>query len=220
MNNSEIIHLNVGGTKYSMAKSTLQKYPQSTLGAIFTENVPLPKDEDGYYFIDRCGHIFQYILQFLRCGKLVLPKQFNEFDLLHTEADFFQIEDLISAVEHRKREVEMKERDGIHILLFCILRYELLNQQYTKVKLLKNSKNTYPKFELCDLDDFSENEEEIRDYLLSDCWELKEHKTLENYEARGFFLMRGMEMKKIFLPVGNYSTVNIETWIRTPSVDF
>ena len=48
------------------------------------------------------------IFQFLRCGKLVLPKHFNELDLLQTEADFYQIEDLISAVELCKREVEVK----------------------------------------------------------------------------------------------------------------
>ena len=59
MSNSKIVHLNVGGTKYSMVKSTLRKYPQSMLGAMFTENIPLAKDENGYYFIDRCGHIFQ-----------------------------------------------------------------------------------------------------------------------------------------------------------------
>ena len=56
--------------KYSMAKSTPRKYPQSMLWAIFTEDVPLSKDENKYHFIDQCGHIFQYILQFLRCGKI------------------------------------------------------------------------------------------------------------------------------------------------------
>ena len=78
MSSSEIVRLNVGGAKYFTTKSTLRKYSRSMLGAMFTENISLSKDEDGYYFIDRCGHIFQYILQFLRCGKLVLPKHFNE----------------------------------------------------------------------------------------------------------------------------------------------
>ena len=45
---------------------------------MFTEDVPLSKHENKYHFIDQCGHIFQYILQFLRCGKIVLPKQFNQ----------------------------------------------------------------------------------------------------------------------------------------------
>ena len=77
------------------------------LRAIFTDKMPLSTDVNGYYFIDRCGHIFQYILQFLRCGKLVLQKHFKKLELLQTEADFYQIEDLISAVELCKREVEV-----------------------------------------------------------------------------------------------------------------
>ena len=31
------------------------------------------------------------------------------------EADFYQIEDLISAVEHHKRVVEVKEKDDVHV---------------------------------------------------------------------------------------------------------
>ena len=50
---------------------------------------------------------FEYVLQFLGCGKLALPKNFNELELLQTEADFYQIEDLILAVELCKREAEV-----------------------------------------------------------------------------------------------------------------
>ena len=97
--------------------------------------------------------------------------------------------------------------------------YSSSNRQYTQVKLFKNLKNTNPKFVLYDLDDFSKNKEEIRNYLQSDCWELKEQKILENYKASGFLLMHGMKIKKFFKPRGNY-TVRVETWIRSPSVDF
>ena len=147
MSSSEIVRLNVGGTKYITAKSTLRKYPQSMLGAMFMENIPLSTDEDGYYFIDRCGHIFEYILQFWRCGKLVLPKCFNELELLQAEADFYQIEDLISAVELCKREAEAKQQDEVHVLLFCILHYInrqgiLSRHQCKDVRLFKKSKDT------------------------------------------------------------------------------
>ena len=93
------------------------------LKAIFTDKMPLSTDENGYYFIDRCGHIFQYILQFLRCGKLVLPKYFNELELLQTEADFYEIEDFISAIEHHKREVDIKECHEVHVFLCCTFSY-------------------------------------------------------------------------------------------------
>ena len=58
MSNNEIVCLNIGGTKYTMAKSTLRKHPKSVLGAMFMKSIPLKTDENGYYFIDRCGHIF------------------------------------------------------------------------------------------------------------------------------------------------------------------
>ena len=57
-------------------------------------------------------------------------------------------------------------------------------------------KYTDPKFVVYDLDDFSKNEEEIRGYLQSDCWELEEKKRLEITNLLG------------------------ETWIRIPIVDF
>ena len=66
MTNSDIVHSNLGGTKSVTARVTLHKYPHSMLGAMVMENIPLSTDKDGYYFIDRFGSIFQYILQFLR----------------------------------------------------------------------------------------------------------------------------------------------------------
>ena len=64
------------------SQPTLRKYRQSMLGAMFREDLPLSADEEGYYFSDRCGHIFQYILQFLRCGRLVLHEGLSELELL------------------------------------------------------------------------------------------------------------------------------------------
>ena len=55
--------------------------------------------------------------------------------------------------------------------------------------------------------------------MQSDFWELKEQKILENYKACGVFLMCVMKIKKFFKPRENY-IVRVETWIRSPSVDF
>ncbi|CAI9723778.1 POZ domain-containing KCTD6 [Octopus vulgaris] len=41
------------------------------------------------------GFMFRYILNFLRSKKLSLPMDFKEYDLLLTEADFYQIKPLI-----------------------------------------------------------------------------------------------------------------------------
>ena len=51
--------------------------------------------------------------------KIGLPKGFNELELLQVEADFYQIEELISAIEDHKRITEIKEDDG-NAALFII----------------------------------------------------------------------------------------------------
>jgi len=99
---SDIVNLNVGGVKYSTTRSTLCKYPDSMLGAMFSQNMPSNVDKDGYYFIDRNGKIFEYILQYLRSDELSLPKEFKDFDLLKREMDFFQIKPLIEKTVEEK----------------------------------------------------------------------------------------------------------------------
>ena len=46
--NRELVRLNVGGAKYITTKTTLRKYPNSVLGAMFGENITLSTDGDGY----------------------------------------------------------------------------------------------------------------------------------------------------------------------------
>lgn len=51
--------LNVGGCVYSTSLSTLQRYPDSMLGAMFSGDFPTFKDAQGNYFIDRDGPLFR-----------------------------------------------------------------------------------------------------------------------------------------------------------------
>ena len=62
----KVVTLDVGGTKYRTTLSTLTKYPDSMLGAMFSGRHDLPQQEDGSYFIDRDGEVFKYILMYLR----------------------------------------------------------------------------------------------------------------------------------------------------------
>ena len=225
MTNNEIVRLNVGGTKYITAKSTLQKYPQSMLGAMFRENFPLLTDEDGYYFIDRCGHIFQYILQFLRCGRLVLPEEFNELELLQLEADFYQIEDLISAVEDRKKEVKVKETDDAHLLVFAIIFFKNSRGSYDDfIKVFIKSKES--DFKFVDHNLLLSRANEVRNYLQSDGWVFKQRQTLGKDGASIFFTVRGIDKDKVFYVNADQSiywsctNVNVETWLRNPDIIF
>ena len=94
----KIVTLNVGGTKYTTSLSTLTKYPDSMLGAMFSGRHALPQQEDGSYFIDRDGDMFSNILSYLRDRIIVLsiiPHLSDEVRqrLLH-EAKFYQLEEL------------------------------------------------------------------------------------------------------------------------------
>lgn len=96
------VTLNVGGHLYTTSLTTLTRYPDSMLGAMFGGDFPTARDPQGNYFIDRDGPLFRYVLNFLRTSELTLPLDFKEFDLLRKEADFYQIEPLIQCLNDPK----------------------------------------------------------------------------------------------------------------------
>ena len=52
----DVVRLQVGECKYTTTLSTLRKYTDSYLAALFSGKFKTPiKTEDGYYFIDRDG---------------------------------------------------------------------------------------------------------------------------------------------------------------------
>ena len=223
MSNCELVRLNVGGTKYITTKATLRKYPDSMFGAMFRENIPLSTDGDGNYFIDRCGHIFQYILQFLRSGKLVLPKDFCELELLQEEASFYQIKDLISTIKNHKSE---KEDDYDHVLLFCKAHYEAGSDfdSGTDFKLYRTTPSPggprYYSEQL--LQPQSNSESAIRSYLQNDFWVLNESKNLEIGAASIFLSMRYLDMNWMLERQSSttYTSVDVEIWVKNSRFDF
>jgi hypothetical protein len=97
------ITLNVGGVLYTTTTFTLQKYPDSMLGALISGKFQTTLDTNGHIFIDRDGRAFRHILNFLRTSALCIPSDFTELDLLHAEADFYQIEPLVNLLnQHRE----------------------------------------------------------------------------------------------------------------------
>ncbi|KAK3106287.1 hypothetical protein FSP39_016957 [Pinctada imbricata] len=106
MNGMDIIRLNVGGITYMTTRDTLCKYPDSMIGAMFRGELPSNVDQDGSYFIDRDGRLFQYVLNYLRSCQLALPCDFKEIDLLICEADFYQIQPMIESLRALKEETK------------------------------------------------------------------------------------------------------------------
>ena len=104
MSYPDVVRLNVGGLIYTTSRATLCKYPDSMLGAMFSGDYDVTYDESGCVFIDRDETIFRHVLNFLRSSKLILPQKFEDCDSLESEADFYQIQPLIGALNERKKE--------------------------------------------------------------------------------------------------------------------
>jgi hypothetical protein len=87
------IKLDIGGQSFTTTQSTLTRFPDTMIGAMFSGHHALKKNDAGAFFIDRDGMHFRLILNFLRS-----PEKF-EFDLdanvlkeLRTEAEFYGLE--------------------------------------------------------------------------------------------------------------------------------
>lgn len=87
-NQSIIIRLNVGGTKYARPKDALEKCQK--FKSLLATGIANENDE---IFIDRDGFIFRYVLQYLRTGELHLDN-IEYLQELKTEAKFYEIASL------------------------------------------------------------------------------------------------------------------------------
>ncbi|ELT87756.1 hypothetical protein CAPTEDRAFT_135581, partial [Capitella teleta] len=90
-----LVRLNVGGICHTTSKSTLTRYPESHLAAMFSRSVPPILDDTGALFIDRDGQLFQYVLNFLRSPKLPLITDTKLLDQLSIEAEYYQLDAMV-----------------------------------------------------------------------------------------------------------------------------
>ena len=96
-----IVTLNVGGHLFDASTSTLTRFPETQLGAMFSGRYKLTQDMDGAYFLDRDGTHFREILNFLRgspasnqesISRALSPRALEE---LRVEADYYLLQDLM-----------------------------------------------------------------------------------------------------------------------------
>ena len=66
---------------------------------MFSGRFDTKPSEDGSYFIDRDGTHFRYILNYLRTGQLIVPKDDMTREELLAEAEFYQVEGIIEALK-------------------------------------------------------------------------------------------------------------------------
>ena len=69
------------------------------LHAMFSGRFDTKPSEDGSYFIDRDGTHFRYILNYLRIGQLIVPKDEIIREELLAEAEFYQVEGIIRTLK-------------------------------------------------------------------------------------------------------------------------
>eukprot|EP01130_Rhizamoeba_saxonica_P005588 TRINITY_DN2229_c0_g1_i4.p1 TRINITY_DN2229_c0_g1~~TRINITY_DN2229_c0_g1_i4.p1 ORF type:complete len:308 (-),score=59.17 TRINITY_DN2229_c0_g1_i4:38-961(-) len=97
-NVSRAVKLNIGGKKYTTTMQTLMNHPNSMFSVMFSGRHSLQPDDKGYYFIDRDGEYFGYILNYLREGDIEIHKSHIAKRLLR-EADFYGLTDLIDLLQ-------------------------------------------------------------------------------------------------------------------------
>ncbi|KAK2823039.1 hypothetical protein Q7C36_019639 [Tachysurus vachellii] len=110
----EVIPLNVGGTYFTTRLSTLRRYEDTMLAAMFSGRHHIPRDAEGRYFIDRDGAYFGDILNFLREGELPQRERVRS---VHREAQYYSIGPLLDRLEDRQPLTGEKVRQAFLDLL-------------------------------------------------------------------------------------------------------
>ena len=105
-----IINLNVGGTIFTTTTATLletncNNQPNYFHGLLHQQTTKL-LDTQGNYFIDRDPTYFQYMLNTLRDGSVILPQERHVLEVMLKEAQFFSIQPLVDHLEATLQEMD------------------------------------------------------------------------------------------------------------------
>jgi len=87
----EWVVLNVGGVRYETYASTLTKYSETMLWAMFKkrdQRFKVSRNAQGEYLIDRNGRCFEAVLEYLRSGVFFVPPGVSE-SMLENEFEYF-----------------------------------------------------------------------------------------------------------------------------------
>ena len=91
------IKLDVGGHIFATTITTLKRFEDTVIGAMFSGHHDLTMDESGTYFIDRNGRNFSEILNYLRSPESWDSSDFQGRELreLMKEAEFYGLKELM-----------------------------------------------------------------------------------------------------------------------------
>lgn len=101
------VSLNVGGIIFETSIDVLTSHKDSMLAAMFSGRYKMEMEEEGYYFIDRDGTLFKYILNYLRYGDELLIEPIESLlQEIYQEALFYQLSGLMELVTKKLMDPE------------------------------------------------------------------------------------------------------------------
>ena len=121
--------MNVGGYRFMTRLSTLRKYPDSMLAAMFSGRHKLDIDKNGYFFIDSNGAYFSYILDFLR-HETIPPLDISMH--VYKEASYYNIQPLIEKLQLTPAVAKLIVRES-HRMQFP--KYAELKQKIVRIAI-------------------------------------------------------------------------------------
>jgi hypothetical protein len=86
---TDTAQFNIGGKPYKVSRSLLESHPNTMLANIASEK--WQEDPEAEIFIERNGNRFQYVLDYMRDGKVVLPVTESKESVL-AELKYFGVE--------------------------------------------------------------------------------------------------------------------------------
>uniref|UniRef100_A0A1B0D3S3 Uncharacterized protein n=1 Tax=Phlebotomus papatasi TaxID=29031 RepID=A0A1B0D3S3_PHLPP len=88
----DIVHLNVGGTKFATSRQTLTWIPDTFFTALLSGRIASLRDDTGAIFIDRDPSLFGFVLNYLRTREVDIRN--HDIRMLRHEAEYYNISPL------------------------------------------------------------------------------------------------------------------------------
>lgn len=120
----DCIKLDVGGSHFTTSLTTLRRFPDSTIGSMFSGRHELALNKNDEYFMDRDGTHFRHILNFLRDSehfsvdlssshKEELRKEAEYYGLAHLMFPFTPAPELVTVDNSGHQIVITQRADGV-----------------------------------------------------------------------------------------------------------